>query len=66
MYFKSMASSVAPEVGEGLIPNHQAMFEAPVPGTKAGDIIQSPRKGLCCTIACCVPRKLGLSSTPGS
>ena len=32
---------IAPEVGDRFDPqHHQAMFEAPVPGTKAGDIIQ--------------------------
>ena len=32
---------IAPEVGEKFDPqHHQAMFEAPVPDTKAGDIIQ--------------------------
>ena len=37
---------IAPEVGEKFDPqHHQAMFEAPVPDTKAGDIIQVAAEG---------------------
>ena len=37
---------IAPEVGDRFDPqHHQAMFEAPVPGTKAGDIIQVAAEG---------------------
>ena len=37
---------IAPEVGDKFDPQqHQAMFEAPVPGTKAGEIIQVAARG---------------------
>ena len=37
---------IAPEVGDKFDPNeHEAMFEAPVPGTKAGEIIQVSAEG---------------------
>ena len=37
---------ISPEIGERFDPqNHEAMFEAPVPGTKAGDIIQVMTEG---------------------
>jgi molecular chaperone GrpE len=37
---------IAPEIGERFDPKlHEAMFEAPVPGTKAGDIIQVMGEG---------------------
>jgi len=35
---------ISPEIGERFDPqNHEAMFEAPVPGTKAGDMISATR-----------------------
>ncbi|MDE0851840.1 nucleotide exchange factor GrpE, partial [Yoonia sp.] len=37
---------IVPQVGERFNPQmHEAMFEAPVPGTKAGDIIQVAAEG---------------------
>ena len=49
---------ITPEVGDKFDPKlHQAMFEAPLPGTKAGDIIQVSSEGLCYTIDCCGPHR---------
>mmetsp|Transcript_13686 Transcript_13686/g.21909 ORF Transcript_13686/g.21909 Transcript_13686/m.21909 type:complete len:185 (-) Transcript_13686:5-559(-) len=37
---------ISPEVGDKFDPNvHEAMFEAPVPGTKSGEIIQVSAQG---------------------
>ena len=45
---------------------HQAMFEAPVPGTKAGDIIQVMDDGFMLHDRLLRPAKVGVSSTPKS
>lgn len=56
---------VAPEVGDKFDPqNHQAMFEAPVPGTKAGDIIQVMAVGFMLHDRLLRPAQVGVSSTP--
>jgi len=58
---------VAPEVGEKFDPQlHQAMFEAPVPGTKAGDIIQVAAEGFLLHDRLLRPAQVGVSSTPAS
>ena len=58
---------IAPEVGERFDPQvHEAMFEAPVPGTKAGDIIQVSAEGFMLYDRLLRPAKVGVSSTPGS
>ena len=45
---------ITPRVGDRFDPqDHEAMFEAPVPNTKSGDIIKAWPKGLCCMIGCC-------------
>lgn len=50
---------ISPQVGDRFDPQlHQAMFEAPLPGTKAGDIIQVSAEGFICMIGCYVPRRL--------
>ncbi|MEM6914761.1 MAG: nucleotide exchange factor GrpE [Pseudomonadota bacterium] len=57
---------IAPEVGDKFDPqNHQAMFEAPVPGTKAGDIIQVAAEGFMLHDRLLRPAQVGVSSTPG-
>ena len=59
-------SVIAPEVGDKFDPNeHEAMFEAPVPGTKAGDIIQVSAEGFMLYDRLLRPAKVGVSSTPG-
>lgn len=58
---------IAPEVGETFDPKlHQAMFEAPVPGTKAGDIIQVAAEGFTLHDRLLRPAQVGVSSTPAS
>ena len=58
---------IAPEVGERFDPqHHQAMFEAPVPGTKAGDIIQVAAEGFMLHDRLLRPAQVGVSSTPAS
>ncbi|MEM6897726.1 MAG: nucleotide exchange factor GrpE [Pseudomonadota bacterium] len=57
---------IAPEVGDKFDPQlHQAMFEAPVPGTKAGDIIQVAAEGFMLYDRLLRPAQVGVSSTPG-
>ncbi|MCV2872542.1 nucleotide exchange factor GrpE [Defluviimonas sp. WL0050] len=58
---------VVPEVGDAFDPQiHQAMFEAPVPGTKAGDIIQVMTEGFMLHERLLRPAQVGVSSTPKS
>ncbi|MDG3041461.1 nucleotide exchange factor GrpE [Roseicyclus marinus] len=57
---------IAPEVGETFDPNtHEAMFEAPVPGTKAGDILQVMTEGFLLHDRLIRPAQVGVSSNPG-
>ena len=56
---------INPEVGEKFDPQiHQAMFEAPVPDTKAGDIIQVMAQGFTIHDRLLRPAQVGVSSTP--
>ena len=58
---------ISPQVGERFDPQlHQAMFEAPVPGTKAGDIIQVSAEGILLHDRLLRPSQVGVSSTPES
>ncbi len=58
---------VSPEVGDKFDPQlHQAMFEAPVPGTRAGDIIQVMADGFILHERLLRPAQVGVSSTPAS
>lgn len=58
---------IVPEVGDKFDPqNHQAMFEAPVPGTKAGEIIQVMTEGFLLHDRLLRPAQVGVSSTPAS
>ena len=57
---------VNPEIGEKFDPQmHQAMFEAPLPETKAGDIIQVMAEGFMLHERLLRPAQVGVSSTPG-
>ncbi|MBT8153589.1 nucleotide exchange factor GrpE [Epibacterium ulvae] len=57
---------VTPEVGDRFDPQvHEAMFEAPVPGTKAGDIIQVSAQGFMLHDRLLRPAQVGVSSTSG-
>lgn len=58
---------IVPEVGDTFDPQmHQAMFEAPVPGTKAGEIIQVMTEGFMLHDRLLRPAQVGVSSTPAS
>ncbi|MFD2741242.1 nucleotide exchange factor GrpE [Sulfitobacter aestuarii] len=58
---------IAPEVGDRFDPqHHQAMFEAPVPDTKTGDIIQVASEGFMLHDRLLRPAQVGVSSTPAS
>ena len=58
---------IEPQVGDRFDPQtHQAMFEAPVPGTKAGDIIQVAASGFMLHDRLLRPAQVGVSSTPAS
>jgi molecular chaperone GrpE len=58
---------VAPEVGDAFDPQlHQAMFEAPVPGTRAGEIIQVMAEGFMLHDRLLRPAQVGVSSQPAS
>lgn len=58
---------ITPEIGDRFDPNlHEAMFEAPVPGTKAGDIIQVSAEGFVLHDRLLRPAQVGVSSTPAS
>jgi molecular chaperone GrpE len=56
---------IQPEVGDRFDPKfHQAMFEAPVPNTKAGEIIQVAAEGFMLHDRLLRPAQVGVSSTP--
>lgn len=56
---------VAPALGDEFDPQiHQAMFEAPMPETKAGDIIQVMTEGFLLHDRLLRPAQVGVSSTP--
>lgn len=58
---------INPQVGDRFDPkSHEAMFEAPVPGTRAGDIIQVMSQGFALHERLLRPAKVGVSSTPAS
>lgn len=57
---------IAPQVGDKFDPQfHEAMFEAPVPGTKSGEIIQVSAEGFMLHDRLLRPAQVGVSSTPG-
>ncbi|GAB1478055.1 nucleotide exchange factor GrpE [Paracoccaceae bacterium] len=57
---------ISPTVGDQFDPQvHQAMFEAPVPGTKAGQIIQVMTEGFLLHDRLLRPAQVGVSSMPG-
>jgi molecular chaperone GrpE len=57
-------TTISPAVGEIFDPQlHQAMFEAPLPGTKAGQIIQVMTEGFLLYDRLLRPAQVGVSST---
>ena len=64
---KHGVETITPKVGDRFDPKmHQAMFEAPVPGTRAGDIIQVSAEGFMLYDRLLRPAQVGVSSTPAS
>ena len=62
---KHSITVIVPAVGDRFDPQvHQAMFEAPVPGTRAGDIIQVAAEGFMLHDRLLRPAQVGVSSTP--
>ncbi|WP_417523387.1 nucleotide exchange factor GrpE [Marinovum sp.] len=58
---------IAPKVGDKFDPqHHEAMFEAPVPGTKAGEIIQVSADGFIMHDRLLRPAQVGVSSNTGA
>lgn len=56
---------ITPAVGDRFDPqHHQAMFEAPVPGTRSGDIIQVAAEGFMLHDRLLRPAQVGVSSQP--
>ena len=67
VFNKHGIQAVSPEIGDRFDPqNHQAMFEAPVPGTKSGDIIEVMAEGFLLHDRLLRPAQVGVSSTPAS
>jgi molecular chaperone GrpE len=67
IFTKHGITIVTPKPGEKFDPAlHQAMFEAPVPGTKAGDIIQVMTEGFLLHDRLLRPAQVGVSSSPAS
>ena len=65
IFAKHGIAIIAPQVGDVFDPqHHQAMFEAPVPGTKAGDIIQVAAEGFMLHDRLLRPAQVGVSSMP--
>ncbi|MEO1307794.1 MAG: nucleotide exchange factor GrpE [Pseudomonadota bacterium] len=65
VFGKHGVTPIKPEVGDTFDPQlHQAMFEAPVPNTKAGDIIQVMTEGFMIHDRLLRPAQVGVSSTP--
>ena len=63
---KHGVTPVSPAVGDQFDPQlHQAMFEAPVPGTKAGQIIQVMTEGFMLHDRLLRPAQVGVSSFTG-
>ncbi len=58
---------ISPQIGDPFDPQvHQAMFEAAVPDTKAGDIIQVMTEGFMLHDRLLRPAQVGVSSTPAA
>jgi molecular chaperone GrpE len=63
---KHGVTPISPNVGDQFDPQqHQAMFEAPLPGTKTGQIIQVMTEGFLLHDRLLRPAQVGVSSNPG-
>ena len=67
VFAKHGITVIAPAVGDSFDPQvHEAMFEAPVPGTQAGDIIQVMATGFMIHDRLLRAAQVGVSSMPRS
>lgn len=67
VFAKHGITVIAPAPGERFDPDrHEAMFEAPVPGTRAGEIIQVMSRGFKLHDRLLRAAQVGVSSTPAS
>lgn len=65
VFSKHGMTIIAPQIGDRFDPNiHESMFEAPLPDTKAGDIIQVSAEGFMLHDRLLRPAQVGVSSTP--
>ena len=66
VFSKHGVTVISPQVGDRFDPQiHEAMFEAPLPGTKAGDIIQVSAEGFMLHDRILRPAQVGVSSHQG-
>jgi molecular chaperone GrpE len=66
VFGKHGVTVITPEVGDKFDPQlHEAMFEAPLPGTKSGEIIQVSAEGFMLHDRILRPAQVGVSSNPG-
>lgn len=66
IFEKHGITRISPEIGDTFDPQlHQAMFEAPVPETKSGQIIQVMAEGFLLHDRLLRPAQVGVSSNPG-
>jgi molecular chaperone GrpE len=67
VFHRHSIEAISPQVGDTFDPNlHEAMFEAPVPDTTAGEIIQVSQDGFMLHDRLLRPAQVGVSSNPGS
>jgi molecular chaperone GrpE len=67
VFGKHGVQAIKPEIGDKFDPQqHEAMFEAPVPGTTAGEIIQVSTEGFMLYDRLLRPAQVGVSSMPKS
>jgi molecular chaperone GrpE len=65
VFVKHGMKVITPKVGDIFDPlEHEAMFEAPLPGTKAGEIIQVSTEGFMLHDRILRPAQVGVSSMP--
>jgi molecular chaperone GrpE len=65
IFAKHGINIISPAIGDRFDPKqHEAMFEAPVPGTKAGEIIQVSAEGFALHDRLLRAAQVGVSSTP--
>ncbi|MDA3857523.1 MAG: nucleotide exchange factor GrpE, partial [Roseovarius sp.] len=67
VFTKHGITVIDPQVGDRFDPQrHEAMFEAPLPGTKAGEIIQVSGQGFMLHDRILRPAQVGVSSNRGA